>query len=104
MPFYLVRAKPRLDLLPVLRLQLDLGEFLHLRPFGRALTASLKGARWDATNGQAVWEEEDYCNPPLAQEREAVLDRYFEDVDVQAVVPGEGWRQISNLPSLWTLT
>jgi hypothetical protein len=32
---------------------------------------------------RAVWEEEDYCRPPLAQEREAVLDHYFEELSVE---------------------
>ena len=29
-----------------------------------------------------LWIEEDYCNPPLAMERESVIDRYFEDITV----------------------
>jgi hypothetical protein len=28
-------------------------------------------------------EEEDYCSPPLAQERAAVLDTYFDDITVE---------------------
>jgi hypothetical protein len=48
-----------------------------------------------------VWEEEDYCRPPLAQEREAVLDRYFEDLSVERVERGSGWEQISDLPPLF---
>lgn len=47
--------------------------FLKLEPFGRALTASLENAR-HLPDGTAAWEEEDYCRPPLAREREAVLD------------------------------
>ena len=39
-----------------------------MRPFGRSLTYSLEHARL-RDDGYAVWEEEDYCAPPLAQER-----------------------------------
>jgi hypothetical protein len=56
--------------------------FMGLEPFGRALTASLERAR-RLPDGTAVWEEEDYCRPPLAQEREAVLDHYFEELSVE---------------------
>ena len=42
------------------------------------------------SDGVAVWEEEDYCDPPLAQEREAVLDDYFGDLRVEAVKEGGG--------------
>jgi hypothetical protein len=34
-------------------------------------------------------------------EREAVLDRYFDGIEVQAVDPGEGWERVGDLPSLW---
>ena len=49
-----------------------------MRPFGRSLTYSLNhaGLRDD---GYAVWEE-DYCSPPLAQERAAALDEFFDDL------------------------
>lgn len=51
--------------------------------------------------GVAVWEEEDYCTPPLAQERAAVLDRYFDDLAVESVRPGAGWERIEELPRLF---
>jgi hypothetical protein len=99
MAHYLVRAKPRQDRLPDLRVQLDRKAFRELRPFGRALTLSLEGARRE--HDVAVWEEEDYCSPPLAEEREAVLDDYFEGIEVEEVEEGEGWRRIEDLPSLY---
>jgi hypothetical protein len=99
MAFYLVRARPKEDHLPELRVQLGRKAFVDLRPFGRALTRSLEGARRE--DGGAVWEEEDYCSPPLAQEREAVLDDYFEGIEVEEVAQGEGWRRIEDLPSLY---
>jgi hypothetical protein len=73
MAHYLVRAKPKLELLDELRERLHQHAFVDLRPFGRALAYSLTEARIER-DGIAIWEEEDYCSPPLAQERAAVLD------------------------------
>ncbi len=101
MTYYLVRARPKPNLLRELRRELDAGRFIGLRPFGRALTASLEGARWEAQSGMALWEEEDYCSLPLAQERQAVLDKYFDELQVEPVARNEGRRQIRHLPSLW---
>jgi hypothetical protein len=35
--------------------------------------------------------EEDYCSPPLVQERAAVLDLYFDEITVERVDAGTGW-------------
>ena len=45
----------------------------------------LQNARFDTSNDYAMWVEEDYCSPPLAMERESVLDRYFDDITVEQV-------------------
>lgn len=100
MAYYLVTATPRRDLLPDLEARLARDEFVPLRPFGAALSSSLNGARL-RPDGTAIWEEEDYCRPPLAQEREAVLDRYFDGIAVETVAEGEGWRRIEALPRLF---
>jgi hypothetical protein len=100
MAHYLVSAVPRTDRLDELRVRLTRDEFRELQPFGRALTKSLRDARI-REDGLAVWEEEDYCRPPLAEERAAVLDAYFNDLEVQMVRQGTGWRQISDLPCLF---
>ncbi len=100
MAHYLVTATPREDLLAELSERLERDEFLPLRPFGRALTASLRRAR-RLPDGKAMWEEEDYCRPPLAQEREAVLDRYFEEISVERVLEGTGWALIEALPAMF---
>ena len=100
MAYYLVKAKHHKDLLTELRSRLDSGEIEKMRPFGRALQYSLENARLDP-QGWAVWEEEDYCNPPLAQERAAVLDTYFTDLSVERMQEGEGWAQIESLPDFW---
>jgi hypothetical protein len=100
MAFYLVEAKPRQSLMPELGERLARDEFVGMRPFGRALTHSLRNARI-RTDGIAVWEEEDYCSPPLAQEREALLDTYFGDLRVEPVGKGAGWERIEALPRLF---
>jgi len=51
-----------------------------MMPFGKSLQYSLENARLDSDI--ALWIEEDYCSPPLAMEREAVLNRYFDDTTV----------------------
>jgi hypothetical protein len=102
MAYYLIRAKPKLEWLAELQTRLAENAFVNLRPFGKALTHSLNEAR-SQPDGTAVWEEEDYCSPPLAQERAAVLDRYFDEISVEQVNVGEGWKQIEALPKLSTL-
>lgn len=72
-------------------------------PFGESMSRSLLAARFDPGTGEAVWVEEDYCSPPLAMERETVLDEYFADLRVvdEDVDPEEGWERVGELPSLW---
>ena len=100
MAYYLVKAKFHKDLLDELRSRLDSGEIRQMRPFGSALQYSLENARI-AQPGWAIWEEEDYCRPPLAQERAAVLDAYFTDLGTERVEQGQGWEQIESKPMLW---
>ena len=100
MAYYLVRAHPKPDLLDELAEKLRQGAFTSLRPFGESLSQGLNGARWEAP-GMAIWEEEDYCVPPLAQERAAVLDTYFKSLSVEKVQQGKGWSQIESLALLW---
>lgn len=100
MAYYLVRARPRSELLPDLWQRLESGEIGGMRPFGPALDYSLRNAR-QADAGVAVWEEEDYCRPPLAMERAAVLDTYFQDLTAALVDEGQGWQLIESLPQLW---
>ncbi|HEX6269480.1 MAG TPA: hypothetical protein VFZ43_04545 [Anaerolineales bacterium] len=103
MAHYLVKAQYQKELLAELRRRLDSGEINRMRPFGTALQHSLDNARLDPRgDGWAVWEEEDYCRPPLAQERAAVLDTYFTGLSVEPVQEGKGWEQIKSLPLLWS--
>ena len=100
MAYYLVRARPKRERMSDLEKLLAQHAFIDLRPFGQSLTAGLSGARVGA-DGLALWEEEDYCSPPLAMERAAVLDTYFDDIQVEAVKLGEGWKHIRGLPRLF---
>ena len=100
MAYYLVQAKPIDNLLGELRQRLDSGEILVMKPFGQALQYGLDHARLQE-NGFAIWEEEDYCVPPLAQERAAILDTYFVDLQVEKVNQREGWQRIEPIPQLW---
>lgn len=100
MAFYIVKAKPVEDRLDELRKWLDSGDISEMEPFGGTLQHSLENARV-LKDGRAVWEEEDYCHPPLDMERKAVLDKHFTDIQVEAVERGEGWQRIQKLPFLW---
>jgi hypothetical protein len=104
MAYRFVRARPVDDRLPELHDRLESGEIGEMNPFGEAMTKSLTDARFDPETGEAVWVEEDYCSPPLAMERSAVLDDYFTDLTVvhENVDETEGWARIEDLPSLWT--
>jgi hypothetical protein len=100
MAHYLVRAKPKTEFLAELEKRLQAKEFMRVLPFGLALSESLCNARLNP-DGTAVWEEEDYCKPPLAMEREAILDFYFEGLKVEYVKPGMGWHRIKDRPPLF---
>jgi len=100
MAYYLVTAKPIQPKMAALRKWLDSGEIRAMRPFGQALQMGLDNARWQS-DATAIWEEEDYCVPPLAQERAAVLDEYFTELEVQHVSKGECWKQIDPLKNIW---
>jgi hypothetical protein len=66
---------------------LSSGKISKMRPFGHALQYSLENARIDdnESSDYAICLEEDHCSPPLAMERESVLDQYFNDIEVLRV-------------------
>ncbi|HVO74085.1 MAG TPA: hypothetical protein VMT35_08685 [Ignavibacteriaceae bacterium] len=100
MAFYLVKTELKEELSGELRKAMEENAFINLQPFGRALTFSLRNARIDE-NMEIVWEEEDYCTPPLAEERAAVLDKYFQILQIEKVDKGAGWEKIRKLPKLF---
>jgi len=71
------------------------------RSAGHCLAGS--SARFDPETGTAVWVEEDYCRPPLAMERAAVLDAFFDDITIveEDIDEAAGWSRIDDLPGLW---
>jgi hypothetical protein len=99
MAYYLVRATLKPDRLAELQQRLQADAFVNLRSFGKALSYSLNEASTQP-DGTAIWEEEDYCSPPLAQERAAALDTYFDQINIEQVNAGEGWKRIKSLPKL----
>lgn len=100
MAYYLVTAEPDEDKLAALKLELEGGKVEKLEPYGKSLHKSLSNAR-RLPDGKAVWEELDYCSPPLAQERAAVLDRFFDNITVKEVSGKSGWAAIADLPPLF---
>ena len=82
MTTYLVRAKPKRDLMVQLDNRLQSGKILQMKPFGKALQYGLQNAKIDPGEGYA-YSIEDYCSPPLAMERKAILDQYFDDIGVE---------------------
>ena len=100
MAHYLVTAKPRPERTAALLENLQRKVYASMRPFGKAMTYSLENARL-REDGYATWEEEDYCSPPLAQERAAALDEFFDELEVTPVRAGDGWSNIGKLPRLF---
>lgn len=100
MTFYKVRARPR-DNISELRYDIDHGMIHTLIPFGKSLQQSLENAKVD-NNKNAIWIVEDNSDPPFVSEREAVLDRYFSDIQIEVIgSEQDGWNGIKNNQSLW---
>jgi hypothetical protein len=97
---YFVTAKPKSDRLATLMANLRKNTYASMRPFGKTMTYSLENARL-REDGYAIWEEEGYCSPPLAQERAAALDEFFDELNVTPVREGTGWQRIEELPRLF---
>ena len=100
MALYLVTAIPKTERLKGLQDLLRYNAFVDLRPFGKVLSYSLANARI-RPDGVATWEERRLLHPPLAEERLAVLDKYFSNIQVEPVARGKGWDEIALLPKLF---
>lgn len=100
MAHYLVTGKPKSERLGRLLANLREHAYVSIRPFGKTMTRSLENARL-REDGYVIWEEEDYCSPPLAQERAAALDEFFDELKVAPVKEGAGWEEIEQLPRLF---
>src|ERR687898_53938 len=99
MAYYLVSAVPRADRLAELEAHLANDDFVGLRPFGVALSGSLRAAK-RRPDGLAVWEE-DFCRPPLGKERAAVLDDCSDHLRVKPGERGGGGEQMAAPPPLF---
>jgi hypothetical protein len=85
MTFYLVKAKVKNNIFK-LHQEMESGKIKKLIPYGNSLHNSLQNAKKDDKDGvYAVWIEEDYSSPPLAMERERVLDRYLTNIVLEIV-------------------
>jgi hypothetical protein len=102
MAYYLVRATLLEKKQSELKKRLESGEVFNMQPFGKALDYSLKNARVTSDNSW-IWEEEDYCNPPLAMERAALLDDYFTNLSTEKIEKSKGWKQIEQLSRGWQM-
>lgn len=95
MAIYLVTATPIRSKMNDLCKWLDSGDIRAMHTFGQNLQMGLDNPRWQSDE-VAIWEV-DYCVPPLAHERAAVLDEYFTELEVQHVNKDEGWKKINSL-------
>ena len=76
---YHVQARFKPETAAQLLTKLTDGTVANQRPDGPELIASMNRAVVN-TEGRVEWSELCYCNPPLAHERETVLDLHFEDI------------------------
>jgi hypothetical protein len=60
------------------------GSIYSQNPEGKALYYAIKRAKV-MSPGLAKWTELCYCTSPLQQERETVLDQYFDQIETQEV-------------------
>jgi hypothetical protein len=101
MKSYLVRARPRPGKLVKLKRKLELGDVAIMRGFGETLDLGLKNAKRSA-EGEILWEQRSGSTPPLSQERRAILNEFFREIEAEEVPEGRGWEKIRHLPPLWT--
>jgi hypothetical protein len=73
---YKVRARLRPGTEAALLRKLTAGTVADQRPDGAEIVAAMERAVVTA-DGHVEWSETCYCSPPLAHERETVLDHHF---------------------------
>jgi hypothetical protein len=97
MAYFLVTATPISEKENELKRRLDKDEFEAFDSYGLAISYSLRHMRKDR-QGRYHWEEEDFSEPPLSEERAAVLDHYFTGIETEPVQKGKGWAKIVHMP------
>ena len=70
------------------------GTIANQKPDGPELVDSMNRAVMKES-GEIEWSELCYCNPPLAHERQTVLDHHFDNISTQAI---EGHQEYEGRP------
>ena len=86
--FYDVKARLRKEMATELRRALLDDTIRDQKPDGQEIADSMQRAVVTA-DGAVAWSEMCYCKPPLAHERQTVLDRYFDAISIR---PVEGYQ------------
>ena len=81
---YRVTARFKTETAGDLLRRLDEGSIAAQQPDGQEIVASLHRAVVTGAN-TVRWTERCFCDPPLAHERETILDRYFGDITTEPV-------------------
>jgi hypothetical protein len=92
--YYKVTARLKEGRGPELLRRIQDGSIASQKPDGSEIVAAMKRAVV-SENGQTEWSEVCYCSPPLAHERQTVLDRYFTDIESEVV---DGYQQHAGSP------
>ena len=81
---YQVRARLRPGAEAALLAKLTDGSVAGQRPDGAEIVAAMERAVLTG-DGQVEWSETCYCSPPLAHERETVLDHHFDGISTEEI-------------------
>ena len=81
---YQVRARLRPGAEAALLQKLTDGSVASQRPDGAEIVAAMARAVLTG-DGQVEWSETCYCSPPLAHERETVLDHHFDAISTREI-------------------
>jgi len=81
---YKVRARLRPGTKAALLGRLTDGTVAAQRPDGAEIVASMERAMFTG-DGHVQWSETCYCSPPLAHERETVLDHHFDEIETEEI-------------------
>ena len=91
---YRVTARFKLATAGELRRKLDDGTIAAQHPDGQEMVDSLRRAVVK-DDGEVMWSERCYCQPPLTHERATILDHYFNDLTTEAI---EGYERYDGRP------
>lgn len=100
--FYRVTGILRKESAAELHHRLNDGSIARQKPDGAEIVAALRRAVV-RPDGRIQWSELCYCDPPLQHERSTVLDRYFDQIETEAIADRETYQGGSFLERLETL-